>query len=161
MCIRDRYGLLPKDRMVDGARQAAASKAQRYCIVISGRSPLDREIDEIAGAVRAIKQEIPIQICCSLGLMSEAQAKRLKAAGVDRVNHNLNTSEAFHGSICTTHTFQDRLATLRNARAAGLEICSGGIVGMGEADDDLIDLAMALRGVHPESIPVNLSLIHI
>ena len=87
--------------------------------------------------------------------MNEAQAKRLKAAGVDRVNHNLNTSEAFHGSICTTHTFQDRLATLRNARAAGLEICSGGIVGMGEADDDLIDLAMALREVHPESIPVN------
>src|SRR6476660_6949061 len=150
----ERYNLLPRQQMIDGARQAAASKAQRYCIVISGRSPLDREIDEIAGAVRSIKEEVPIQICCSLGLMNEAQAKRLKAAGVDRVNHNLNTSEAFHNAICTTHTFQDRLATLRNARAAGLEICSGGIVGMGEADDDLIDLAMALRGVHPESIPV-------
>jgi biotin synthase len=151
----ERYNLLPQRQMIEGARQAASSKAQRYCIVISGRSPLDREIDEIAGAVRAIKQELPIQICCSLGLMSETQAKRLKAAGVDRVNHNLNTSEAFHGSICTTHTFQDRLATIRNARAAGLEICSGGIVGMGEADDDLIDLAMALRDVRPDSIPVN------
>jgi biotin synthase len=150
-----RYNHLPQRQMIEGARQAAASKAQRYCIVISGRSPLDREIDEIAEAVRSIKQELPIQICCSLGLMNEAQAKRLKAAGVDRVNHNLNTSEAFHGSICTTHTFHDRLSTLRNARAAGLEICSGGIVGMGEADDDLIDLAMALRAVHPESIPVN------
>jgi biotin synthase len=152
----ERYNLLPQNQMIEGARRAAASKAQRYCIVISGRSPLDREIDEIAGAVRAIKQELPIQICCSLGLMNEAQAKRLKAAGVDRVNHNLNTSEAFHGSICTTHTFQDRLATIRNARAAGLEICSGGIVGMGEADDDLIDLAMALREVRPDSIPVNM-----
>jgi biotin synthase len=152
----ERYNLLPRNQMIDGARQAAASKAQRYCIVISGRSPLDREIDEIAGAVRAIKQELPIQICCSLGLMNEAQAKRLKAAGVDRVNHNLNTSEAFHGSICTTHTYQDRLATIRNARAAGLEICSGGIVGMGEADDDLIDLAMALREVKPDSIPLNM-----
>ena len=151
----DRYSLLPQHQMIDGARRAAASKAQRYCIVISGRSPLDREIDEIARAVRAIKQELPIQICCSLGLMNEGQAKRLKAAGVDRVNHNLNTSEAFHGSICTTHTFQDRLATIRNARTAGLEICSGGIVGMGEADDDLIDLAMALREVRPHSIPVN------
>jgi biotin synthase len=151
----ERYNLLPQRQMIEGARQAAASKAQRYCIVISGRSPLDREIDDIAGAVRAIKQELPIQICCSLGLMNEAQAKRLKAAGVDRVNHNLNTSEAFHGSICTTHTFHDRLATIRNARAAGLEICSGGIVGMGEADDDLIDLAMALRDVRPDSIPVN------
>ena len=141
----ERYNLVPQQQMIDGARQAAASKAQRYCIVISGRSPLDREIDEIAGAVRSIKQEIPIQICCSLGLMNEQQAKRLKAAGVDRVNHNLNTSEAFHSSICTTHTFQDRLSTIRNARAAGLEICSGGIVGMGEKDEDLIDLAMALR----------------
>jgi biotin synthase len=152
----ERYNLLPQSQMIEGARQAADSKAQRYCIVISGRSPLDREIDEIAGAVRAIKQEIPIQICCSLGLMNEAQAKRLKAAGVDRVNHNLNTSEAYHTSICTTHTFQDRLRTIRNARAAGLEICSGGIVGMGEKDDDLIDLAMALRDVKPDSIPVNI-----
>ena len=151
----ERYNLLPQSQMIEGARQAAASKAQRYCIVISGRSPLDREIDEIAGAVRTIKEELPIQICCSLGLMNEAQARRLKAAGVDRVNHNLNTSEAFHGSICTTHTFQDRLATIRNARAAGLEICSGGIVGMGESDDDLIDLCMALREMKPDSIPVN------
>ena len=151
----ERYNLLPQKQMVEGARQAAASKAQRYCIVISGRSPLDREIDEIAGAVRAIKQEIPIQICCSLGLMNEDQAKRLKSAGVDRVNHNLNTSEAFHSSICTTHTFQDRLTTIKNARTAGLEICSGGIVGMGEQDEDLIDLAMALREVEPDSIPLN------
>lgn len=152
----DRYNLLPQQQMIEGARRAAASKAQRYCIVISGRSPLDREIDEIAGAVRAIKQEVPIQICCSLGLMDEPQAKRLKAAGVDRVNHNLNTSEAFHTSICTTHTFQDRLATIKNARAAGLEICSGGIVGMGERDEDLVDLAMALRDVKPDSIPLNM-----
>lgn len=152
----DRYNLLPKQQMIEGARRAAASKAQRYCIVISGRSPLDREIDEIAGAVRAIKQEVPVQICCSLGLMNEGQAKRLKAAGVDRVNHNLNTSEAFHTSICTTHTFQDRLSTIKNARAAGLEICSGGIVGMGEHDEDLVDLAMALREVKPDSIPLNM-----
>ncbi|HEX5645478.1 MAG TPA: biotin synthase BioB [Nitrospira sp.] len=152
----DRYNLLPQQQMIEGARRAAASKAQRYCIVISGRSPLDREIDEIAGAVRAIKQELPIQICCSLGLMNEPQAQRLKAAGVDRVNHNLNTSEAFHTSICTTHTFQDRLATIKHARAAGLEICSGGIVGMGERDDDLVDLAMALRDVKPDSIPLNM-----
>jgi len=151
----ERYNLLPKMQMIEGARQAAASKAQRYCIVISGRSPLDREIDEIASAVRAIKQEIPIQICCSLGLMNGQQAQRLKAAGVDRVNHNLNTSEAYHSSICTTHTFQDRLATIRNARATGLEICSGGIVGMGETDEDIINLAMALRDVKPDSIPLN------
>jgi biotin synthase len=151
----ERYGLLSRDEMMTGARRAAAAKAQRYCIVISGRSPLDREIAEIASAVRAIKQEVPIQICCSLGLLNQRQASDLKAAGVDRINHNLNTSEAYHPSICSTHTFQDRLATIQHARTAGLEICSGGIVGMGERDEDLIDLAMALREVKPDSIPIN------
>ena len=151
----DRYGLLPMEQMVDGARRAAAARAQRYCIVISGRSPLDREIAEISDAVRAIKRELPIQVCCSLGLLNQDQARELRAAGVDRINHNLNTSEAFHPAICTTHTFQDRLTTIRHARNAGLEICSGGIIGMGESDDDVIDLALALREVKPDSIPLN------
>lgn len=151
----ERYGLLPKDRMIEGARRAAAAKAQRYCVVISGRSPLDREVAEIAEAVQAIKREVPIQVCCSLGLLDEDQARRLKAAGVDRINHNLNTSEAYHGEVCTTHTFRDRLNTIKHARTAGLEICSGGIIGMGEDDEDLIDLAMALREVKPDSIPLN------
>ncbi len=152
----ERYGLVSTDRMQDGARRAASAKARRYCIVISGRSPLDREIADIAQAVRAIKRETPIQICCSLGLLTEGQAGQLKAAGVDRINHNLNTSERYHPDICSTHTFQDRLATIRHARAVGLEICSGGIIGMGEQDDDIIDLAMALREVRPDSIPVNM-----
>jgi biotin synthase len=152
----ERYGLLSRDQMLDGARRAAASRAQRYCVVISGRSPLDREVEEIAEAVRAVKKEIPIQVCCSLGLLSEQQARSLKAAGVDRINHNLNTSEAYHPAICSTHTYQDRLATIRHARAAGLEICSGGIIGMGEQDDDIVELALALREVRPDSIPLNM-----
>ena len=152
----DRYGLVSVDRMREGARRAISAKAQRYCVVISGRSPLDREIANIAEAVRAIKRDTPIQICCSLGLLTEEQAGQLKAAGVDRINHNLNTSEGYHAEICSTHTFQDRLATIRNARAAGLEICSGGIIGMGEQDHDIIDLAMALRETKPDSIPINM-----
>jgi biotin synthase len=152
----ERYGLVSRQTVLEGARRASAARAQRYCIVISGRSPLDREIAEIADAVRAVKKEVPIQICCSLGLLGEDQARTLKSAGVDRINHNLNTSESFHRTICTTHTFQDRLTTIRYARAAGLEICSGGIVGMGESDDDVIDLALALRDVKPDSIPLNL-----
>jgi len=152
----DRYALVSPKEMVDGARRAARAKAQRFCIVMSGRSPLDREIQQISNAVRQIKQEMPIQVCCSLGLMSEGQARQLKAAGVDRINHNLNTSEAYHSSICTTHTFQDRLTTLKHARAAGLELCSGGIIGMGECDEDLVDLAFALREVNPDSIPLNM-----
>lgn len=151
----ERYGLLSRADMIEGARRAAAAKAQRYCVVISGRSPLDREIASIAEAVQAIKQEIPIQVCCSLGLLNEEQARTLKTAGVDRINHNLNTSETHHEAVCTTHTFQDRLATIRHARSAGLEICSGGIIGMGERDEDVIDLALALRDVKPDSIPLN------
>ena len=152
----ERYALVSPNEMVEEARRAARAKAQRYCIVISGRAPLDREIHEISTAVQQIKEEMPIQVCCSLGLLSEEQAVQLKAAGVDRINHNLNTSEAYHSSICTTHTFQDRLATLKHARAAGLELCSGGIVGMGESDEDLVELAFALRDVNPDSIPLNM-----
>ena len=150
-----KYGLLKKSQMVEGARRAAQSKAIRYCIVISGRGPLDRELAEISEAVREIKGAVPVQVCCSLGLLTENDARRLKAAGVDRINHNLNASERFHPQMVTTHTYQDRLTTIRNARAAGLEICSGGIAGMGETDEDLIDLAFALREVQPDSIPMN------
>ena len=152
----DRYALVSLDEMREGARRAVAAQAQRYCVVMSGRSPLDREIRDIATAVRHIKEEFPIQVCCSLGLLSQDQAKELKAAGVDRINHNLNTSEAYHPAICTTHTYKDRVTTLKNARAAGLELCSGGIIGMGEQDEDLIDLAFALREVGPDSIPINM-----
>jgi len=152
----ERYALLSPEKMLEGARRAAQAKAQRYCIVISGRSPLQSEITHITSAVKQIKEELPIQICCSLGLLNREQATELKAAGVDRINHNLNTSEAYHPAICTTHTYQDRVDTLKQARAAGLELCSGGIVGMGEGDEDLVDLALALQEVQPDSIPLNM-----
>jgi biotin synthase len=150
-----KYGLLKKSQMVEGARRASESKAIRYCIVISGRSPLDREISEISEAVREIKGSVPVQVCCSLGLLTKDDARRLKEAGVDRINHNLNASERFHPQMVTTHSYQDRLATISNARAAGMEICSGGIAGMGETDEDVIDLALSLREVRPDSIPMN------
>ena len=150
-----KYGLLKKSQMVEAARRASESKAIRYCIVISGRGPLDREISEISEAVREIKGSVPVQVCCSLGLLTKDDARRLKEAGVDRINHNLNASERFHPQMVTTHSYQDRLATISNARAAGLEICSGGIAGMGETDEDVIDLALSLREVRPDSIPMN------
>ncbi len=152
----DRYAMVSPEHMLKAARRAYQAKAERYCMVISGRSPLEKEVDTIASAVKRIKQELPMQVCCSLGLLTEPQARRLKAAGVDRINHNLNTSEAYHSSICTTHTYQDRMTALRNARAAGLELCSGGIVGMGESDEDLVDLALALLELDPDSIPLNM-----
>jgi biotin synthase len=152
----ERYALVSPEKMLEGARRAAQAKAQRYCIVISGRSPLQSEITHITSAVKQIKEELPIQICCSLGLLNGEQASQLKSAGVDRINHNLNTSEAYHPAICRTHTYQDRIDTLKHARAAGLELCSGGIVGMGERDEDLVDLALALQDIQPDSIPLNM-----
>jgi len=151
----DSYPLLSEKEILDGARRAVEAKALRYCIVISGRGPRPKEMAQIASAVRTIKQETPLSLCCSLGLLTPEDAKTLKAAGVDRVNHNLNASERFYKEVCSTHTYGDRIETLKNAREAGLELCSGGIVGMGESDEDLIDMALALREIKPDSIPIN------
>jgi biotin synthase len=147
--------LLPPDQILDGARTAFERKARTYCIVTSGRSPAAQDLDLIAELVPKIKQQYNLEICVSAGLMGAEQAQRLKQCGVDRVNHNLNTSRRFYPQICTTHTFQDRLDTLWAVRKAGLEICSGGIVGMGEEDADVADLARELGNLGVEALPVN------
>jgi biotin synthase len=151
----ERYPLQSCESILAEARQAAAVGARRFCVVISGRGPTDGEIAQIAETVRAIKRELPLSVCCSLGLLSRPQTDALKAAGVDRVNHNLNTSERFYPEICSTHTYEERLETLANVRAASIEQCCGIIAGQGETDRDLIDVAVSLRTVRPESIPVN------
>ncbi len=151
-----RYRLLPEDTLVAAARRAVASGARRYCMVTSGRGPSERDLGRLTQATRRIKAEFPeLEICVSLGIMSEHDARSLKAAGVGWVNHNLNTSERFHPSICTTHTYADRVATVRHVKAAGLSTCSGGILGMGENDEDVVELALALRDLGVDSLPVN------
>lgn len=150
-----KYQLLDADQVFDGARVAAERQARTYCMVISGRAPQEREIDMICDVVPRIKQAFDLKICASLGLLDQETAARLKASGVDRVNHNLNTSERFYARICTTHSYQDRLSTLRALRGAGLEICSGGIVGMGEESADIVELALRLAEFQVEAIPVN------
>lgn len=151
----DRYPFLSREKLLEGAERAKAAGAVRYCIVNSGRGPTNKEIEEIAAAVREIREKVGINICCSLGLMSEEKALALREAGVGRINHNLNTSRDYHSNIVTTHTFDDRVATVQNVKAAGIGTCSGGIIGMGESDDDIIDLALTLRAMDIESIPVN------
>jgi len=151
----DKYPMLSRERLLAGARSAAEAEAGTYCIVASGRGPTDREVAHVAETVETIKRETGLHICCCLGLLTTDQAQRLKQAGVDRINHNLNTSRGFHDNICSTHTFQDRLDTLRVARTAGLELCSGLIVGMGERPQDVVDVALELRELQVESIPVN------
>lgn len=150
-----KYPLLEKDAIVAGARRAAEAEACTFCIVASGRGPTERELDQVIGAVEAIKSELPIRICACLGILKPGQAERLEAAGVDRYNHNLNTGEEFHESIVTTHTYQDRVRTVESIKEAGISPCCGGIVGMGERDEDVVDMAFALRDLEIESIPVN------
>ncbi len=151
----DKYPLLPRERLIEGAIKAKAAGAVRYCMVNSGRGPTQREIEEIAEVVQEIKSNVPINICCSLGIMDEAKARILKEAGVERVNHNLNTSRRHHPNICTTHTYEDRLVTVENVKSAGLSPCCGGIMGMGETEEDVMDLALALRELDVDSIPIN------
>jgi biotin synthase len=125
-------------------------------MVTSGRGPSAADVERFAAAARRIKSEFPhLELCVSLGLMDEPQARELKAAGIGWVNHNLNTSERFHPEICTTHAYADRVRTVANVRRAGLSTCCGGILGMGEDDEDVIDLAFALRDLEVDSLPVN------
>lgn len=149
------YLLVDADKIFAGARAAAQRRAGTYCIVLSGLRPSDGDLDRVAEVVRRIKGDFPLKVCASMGLLTPDQAARLKDCGVDRVNHNLNTSERFYPRICSTHTYQERLATLRAVRAAGLEICSGGIVGMGEEDADVVELALRLADLRVEALPVN------
>jgi biotin synthase len=151
----ERYAIANERVLLDGARQAKQSQARTYCIVASGRGPSDREVDHVCGVVKKIKEELGLHICACLGLLKPEQAQRLADAGVDRINHNLNTSRRYYEEICTTHTYQDRLDTLKVAHEAGMELCSGLIVGMGEQDQDILDAVFELRGLDVKSIPVN------
>lgn len=151
----EKYAMLNEERLMEGARKAAESKARTYCIVASGRGPSNREVGHVASVTRKIKDEYGLHVCCCLGILNEEQAAELKEAGVDRINHNLNTSRRFHEQICTTHTFDDRLNTLAVSRNAGMELCAGLIVGMGEEANDIVDVAFKLRELKVESIPVN------
>ncbi|NBW96089.1 MAG: biotin synthase BioB [Planctomycetia bacterium] len=150
-----RYNLLSAPKLLESARVAAERQSKTFCIVISARGPSEREVDFVCQIVPEIKRRYGLNVCACLGLLTPDQARRLAAAGVDKVNHNLNTSERFYPEVCTTHTYADRVATLEACRAAGLQLCSGGIMGMGETHDDLIDMAFELRAMNVESIPLN------
>ncbi|MBU6175243.1 MAG: biotin synthase BioB, partial [Planctomycetes bacterium] len=139
-----KYNILSREKLMDGARVAAERKSKTYCIVISGRAPNEREMKAVETIVPEIKEKYGLNICACLGLLTEDQAKRLKAVGVDKVNHNLNTSRDHYAEICTTHTYDDRVDTLRHVRNAGMQLCSGGIIGMGEKLEDIVEMAFSL-----------------
>jgi biotin synthase len=152
----DRYQLISKDEIVAQAERAVELRASTCCIVISARGPSKRELNGVTEAVREIKERHPgLKLCACLGLVDDAQAAELADAGVERYNHNLNTSADFYDSICSTHGHADRVETVQTVARAGMSPCSGVIVGMGETHEQLVDACFALRDVGAESIPVN------
>lgn len=151
----DTYSLKPESEILAEAERAYQSGAYRYCIVMSGRGPSPNRVTQLAQLIQAVKAQYPIEVCLSVGLIDEPAARTLKEAGLDRLNHNLNTSESHYPKICSTHTYQDRMDTLHAAQSAELACCSGVIVGMGEENGDLIGVAKELRRLEVASIPVN------
>lgn len=151
-----KYTWLKADQAARAAAAGVAGGAKRVCLVASGRGPTDRDVDRVSETIAAIKEQNgDVEVCACLGLLSDGQAERLKSAGADAYNHNLNTSEATYADICTTHGYEDRVQTVQQAQAAGMSACSGLIAGMGESDEDLVDVVFALRALDPDSVPVN------
>lgn len=151
----EKYPMLAEEKILAAAGRAADLRAGTFCLVISGRAPGQRVMEKVVSAVRQIKSRHDIKVCACLGLLNEDQTRQLADAGVDTVNHNLNTSEQHYESICGTHTYGDRVRTIDNVKSAGITTCSGGIIGMGESADDTIDLALQLRAMEVRSVPVN------
>ncbi len=151
-----KYSWLKTDEALEQAAAGLKGGATRVCMVSSGRGPSDRDIDKVTEMVGAIKGENPgVEVCACLGLLKEGQAERLKDAGVDAYNHNINTAESHHDTIVQTHTYADRVDTVTKAKTAGLSPCSGLIAGLGETDEQLVEALFALRELESDSIPVN------
>ncbi|MED1952278.1 biotin synthase BioB [Brevibacillus centrosporus] len=150
-----KYTLLDKETLLAGAREALNRKAGTYCIVASGRGPTEKELAQVIEAVEEIRETMPLKICACLGILSDEQATRLQAAGVHRYNHNLNTSRSHYGDITTTHTYDQRVETVDTVKKAGMSPCSGVIIGMGESEEEIVEMAQALRELDADSIPVN------
>jgi biotin synthase len=152
----ERETLAPLDSVLSAARAAKESGATRFCMGAAWRSPKDRDLEKVIEMVRGVR-ELGMETCVTLGMLNEKQADRLKQAGLDYYNHNLDTSPEYYKEVISTRTYDDRLETLENVRKAGLSVCCGGIVGMGEARDDRAGLLVELANLpeHPQSVPIN------
>lgn len=148
------YALLEESTVIEKARAAKQGGARRFCIVTSGRRVSGRELEKIALMIASVRS-IGLLPCATLGLLKNRDLKMLKNSGLQRYHNNLETSARYFPKVCTTHTYQEKIQTIRDARAAGLEICSGGIFGLGETWKDRIDMAFALRDMGPDSVPIN------
>ncbi|MGP7818520.1 biotin synthase BioB [Niallia sp. 01092] len=151
----EKYPFISKEEILEGAKTAFDNKVGTYCIVASGRGPTRKDVKVVSEAVEEIKEKYGLKVCACLGLLKEEYAAQLKDAGVDRYNHNVNTSERHHSYITTSHTYEDRLNTIETVKKHGISPCSGAIIGMKETKEDVIDIARALHQLDADSIPVN------
>lgn len=151
----EEYPLLGTEEILRQAKYSADRGVLLYSIVTSGRKLSDAEVDNVCGSIRAIKENVKIEVCVSFGLLGEEQFRKIKAAGASRVHCNLESSSNYFGSVCTTHTYRNKIETLKAAKRAGLYVCSGGIMGLGETMKDRICMALTLRDLGVKSIPVN------
>ncbi|GAB1530786.1 MULTISPECIES: biotin synthase BioB [Brevibacillus] len=150
-----KYTMLDKETLLAGAREAMNRKAGTYCIVASGRGPTEKELGQVIEAVKEIRETMPLKICACLGILSDEQATRLKDSGVHRYNHNLNTSRNHYEAITTTHTYDQRIQTVDTVKRAGMSPCAGVIIGMGESNEEIVEMAFSLRNLDADSIPIN------
>lgn len=150
-----KYRMLDKETILKGAEQAHHHQVGTYCIVASGRGPTTKEVNHVASAVEEIKEKYGLKVCACLGILKPDQARKLKEAGVDRYNHNVNTSREHHSAITTSHTYDDRVNTINLVKETGISPCSGVIIGMRESLQDVINMAYSLRELDADSIPVN------
>lgn len=150
----DKYKWVADEKLYEDNDFVNEHHLSRHCIGLSGMKFTDAEIEVLAEKIRKMKAD-GTYLCCSIGFLTEHQAKVLKDAGLDRINHNLNSSRNYYPNICSTHTFDQRVANIRMLQGLGYEICSGGIIGMGESREDVVDMLMELREIQPEALPIN------
>ncbi len=152
----DSYSLMSEDQILQAAKTAESHGAYRFCIVTAGCGMKhDPDFEKIIQSIQRIGHETGLERCCSLGILAPDHVKSLKAAGITRYHHNLETSKSFFEQICTTHTYEERVETIKNVKAEGLEACSGGIIGLGETWEQRLELAFALKELDVDSIPIN------
>jgi biotin synthase len=151
----DKYQFIEYEKMLTTGRVCAAKKAQHHCIGLSGVYFTDEQIDNLCENIRKLKNDTGTRICCSIGFLTREQAVKLKTAGVNRINHNLNTGKNFYKNICATHSYEQRINNIKMLKEVGFELCCGGIIGLGESNDDIIDMLFEIRTIAPESVPIN------
>jgi len=151
----DKYDFISYDKLLRDGDVVREKNLARHCIGLSGIRFSDHEIHEFANTIRQLKKETQTPICCSIGLLTPEQAQELKQAGVNRINHNLNTSRSFYPNICTTHTYEERISNIKMLQGIGFEICCGGIIGLGEDKADVADMLLEIQAINPQAVPIN------